>query len=403
LEQTEQLKQLSVTRNSLWNYLISLQQTEYETNGNILHNYGLDKHLTTIKKELGFDNLNSKACQRISKEVFSSYRAFFQIVKRDKTARPPKQIEDVNKFHTIVYSQSGWLFKENNKLILNKIFLDYKTNIKDIETLNIKETRLKLRNNKWMLDLVVEYPNTKPETLIQKNKVLAFDLGVKNLGTGIDSDGNVIILKNRSVKINNYFNTQINKVKSKLSKKEKYSKSYNKLNKVNLDLYNRKNSQIKHTLHIQSKKLANMNYKTIVVGDLTVKKLMSTEGVNAGYKKKGLRKVFAESNIDMFLGFLTYKTLINHNELEKLDERWTTQTNCLTGKLFKEKVELNIREVELTDKIKIDRDLNACINIYKRYEQNHIALMTEPLGVANVVAKFNLFNEPSLLGKPTVL
>ena len=90
-------------------------------------------------------------------------------------------------------------------------------------------------------------------------------------------------------------------------------------------------------------------------------------------------------------------------KIEKIDERWTTQLNCLTGKLLNNKVELSDREVNLTDKIKIDRDLNGCINIYKRYEENHLALMTEPLAIANVVGRYNLLNEPSRIGKPTVL
>lgn len=407
-EQITKLKELSIVRNSLWNYLIGLEQTSYEKTGNIEHNYGLDKKITEVKKELGFDVLNSKACQRISQEVYFSYRSFFQLIKKDKTAKPPQKLEDINRFHTVVYNQSGWSFKSDSVISLNKINLLYKNNplLGNVKELNIKEIRLKFKNNKWLLDLVVDYSDVKPETLIHKNKVLAMDLGLKTLATGVDSDGNVIVVKNRSARINKYFNKQINKVKSKLSKKQKNSKSYNKLNKVKKDLYNRKNAQIKQALHVQSKKLANMNYKTIIVGDLTVKKLMSTEGVNGGYVKKNLRKSFAESNITMFLDLLTYKTLINRNELEKLDERWTTQTNCLTGKLFKEKVELGDREVFLTDKIKIDRDLNACINIYKRYEQNHLALMTEPLDISDVVAKFNLLNEPShklVCGKLTVL
>ena len=88
--------------------------------------------------------------------------------------------------------------------------------------------------------------------------------------------------------------------------------------------------------------------------------------------------------------YLTYKCLARHNEVMKLSERWTTQTNCLTGKLFKEKVELDDRRVWLTDTICIDRDLNAAINILKRYEQCHLALMATPLDVSNVVARHNL-------------
>ena len=88
--------------------------------------------------------------------------------------------------------------------------------------------------------------------------------------------------------------------------------------------------------------------------------------------------------------FLTYKCQNSNTGLETINEKWTTQQNCLTGKLFKHKVELSDRVVQLSDSIVIDRDLNAAINILKRYEQNHLALLTVPLDVSNVVNKYNL-------------
>jgi len=248
---------------------------------------------------------------------------------------------------------------------------------------------------------VVNDKNEYLDEKLIKTKVLSIDLGLKNLGTGVDNKGNVIILKNKSKKINQYFSKQINKVKSKLSKKEKGSKSFKKLNQVKKKLYSKKNSQIKQTLHIQSKKLVNMNYKTIVVGELTIKTLMSTEGVNKN--KKGIRKSFNESNINMFLQFLSYKSQYKQCDLIKINERHTTQLNSLTGKMFKEKVELKDRIVKLNDNVEIDRDLNSAINIMKRYYDNHLASMTEPLDYSNVIMNFNVCNNQSLIGKPIVL
>ena len=69
--------------------------------------------------------------------------------------------------------------------------------------------------------------------------------------------------------------------------------------------------------------------------------------------------------------------------------------NCLTGKLFSKKLDLSDREVILNESITIDRDLNAAINIYKRYEDNHLALVNEPLDVSNVINKYNLLIKSS--------
>ena len=400
-EQISQLNKLSDIRMDVWNTLIGVQQKEYKENKKIYRKFDLINLLPELKNTIKpeWKELNAKAIQTIATEVSQSYLSFFTLIKKDKTAKPPKQ-KELGKYHTLTFNQSGWIFRDN-KIIINQIPFDYKTNLTNISELNIKEIRVKFKNNKWLCDIVVNDKNEYLDEKMIKTKVLSIDLGLKNLGTGVDNKGNVIILKNKSKKINNYFSKQIDGVKSKLSKKEKGSKNYNKLNKVKKKLYSKKNSQIKQTLHIQSKKLANMNYKTIVVGELTIKTLMSTEGVNKN--KKGIRKSFNESNINMFLQFLSYKSQYKQCDLIKINERHTTQLNSLTGRIFKEKVELKDRTVKLSDNVEIDRDLNSAINIMKRYYDNHLASMTEPLDYSNVIMNFNICNNQSPIGKPIVL
>jgi transposase len=120
------------------------------------------------------------------------------------------------------------------------------------------------------------------------------------------------------------------------------------------------------------------------------------------YTKKS--RSFGESNINMFLQFLKYKSQTKQSDLIKIDERNTTQLNCLTGKMFKDKVELKDRVVKLSDNVVIDRDINSAINIMKRYYDNHLASMTEPLDYTSVINKFNLINKPTqITGKPIIL
>ena len=273
---------------------------------------------------------------------------------------------------------------------LNKIPFEYKSNL-DIISLNIKEIRIKFVKNKWLCDIVVEEPVKYETDLKIKTRILAIDLGLSKLATGIDNNGEMIILKNKSKKINDYYQKKISKLQNKRSKTIKGS-SRNKKLKIALNkCYHKKNEQVKQALHIQSKKLVNMNYNTIVIGDLTVKRLMESKGVNE--KKKGIRKSFHQSNITMFLQFLGYKCQAKNVNLEKIDEKWTTQLNCLTGKLFENKIKLEDRKVKLSDIIIIDRDLNSAINILNRWFGNHIASMNEPLDISRVIKKYNLFDE----------
>jgi IS605 OrfB family transposase len=397
-EQISQLQNLSDIRMDIWNTLIDIQQKEYETNKKILNKFQLYNQIPILKHSIkpNWNDFNSKAAQTVATEIFQSYQSFFTLIKKDKTARPPRKRDNPIFFHTLNFNQSGWSIK-NDKFIINQIPFYYKTKVTNLSELNIKEIRVKFKNEKWLCDIIVDNKNEYKDTLSVNATVLAIDLGIKNLGYCVDNKGNVIVIRNKSKKINKYFSKQINNVKSKLSKKEKGSKSYIKLNNTKSKLYSKKNNQIKQTLHIQSKKLVNMNYNTIVIGDLTVKSLMSTTGVNKN--KKSLRKSFDESNINMFLQFLKYKSQFKQNNITKIDEKYTTQLNSLTGKMLPEKVELNQRTVKLNDNVIIDRDLNAAINIMKRYYDNHLASMTEPLDYSNVIMNFNVCNNQSLNGK----
>ena len=332
--------------------------------------------------------LNSKAIQTIATELYGSYQSFFRLIKKDKNARPPKKIENTN-YHTITWNQSGWSIK-NNLLYINKIPFLYKSNL-NLNELNLKEIRVKFVRNKWLCDIVIDDSIEYKDKILIDTRVLAIDLGLDKLGHGIDNKGNEIIIKNKSKKINKYYQDQIAKIQNKRSRTIKGSNRNKKLKKSLNKCYYKKNEQIKQTLHIQSKKLANMNYNTIVVGDLSVKKLMLSEGINKN--KKGIRKSFSQSNITMFLQFLSYKCQAKNTNLTKIDEKWTTQLNCLTGKIFKNKIELKDRKVQLSDTIIIDRDLNSAINILHRWFENHIASMNEPLVLSNVIKKYNLFNE----------
>ena len=388
-DQITQLKELSDIRKDIWNKLLDIEQNEYQTNKSILNKFDLNNLLPSLKKQYPlWKKLNSKAIQTISTELFGSYRSFFNLIKKDKTARPPKKNEN-NNYHTIVWNQSGWIIKDNT-ITINKIPIEYKSKI-DITSLDIKEIKIKYVRKKWLCDIIVEEPIRYKDDIKIKTKILAIDLGLSKLAVGVDNKGEVIILKNKSKKINDYYQQRITDIQNKRSKTTKGSKRNKKLKDVLNKCYYKKNEQIKQTLHIQGKKLANMNYNTIVVGDLSVKNLMSSEGVNEN--KKGIRKSFHKSNINMFLQFLGYKCQANNVNLTKIDEKWTTQLNCLTGTQFKTKINLGDRQVQLSDTIIIDRDLNSAINIMKRWFGNHIASMNEPLDFSRVLVENNLYKE----------
>jgi putative transposase len=404
--QKEQLLKMMRLRNIIWNKLLSIKKKTYEDTKSGMTDFDMMKLLPGLKKEHPeLANYHAHAAQVIASQIGQAYRSFFELLKNgDFNARPPGIIDE-DKIVSMTFRQDGWLIKDN-KIMFSKmdspIFFKSK---EDFAKLHIKEVRIKLINNKWLCDIVEEYEQEQQEN--KSNKTLAMDLGLKKLATGIDSDGKVIILHNKAKKVSKYFGKQIAKVSKQLSKKTKGSNKYKYLQNVRRKLYRKKNAQVKQTLHIQSKRLANMNYQTIVLGDLSVKELMSkrkklnkelnnqpNNQTNKQHSNKRIRKSFTESAVDTFRQFLTYKCK-GRTEVEEIDERNTTQLNCLTGRKFKKKVELKDRKVQLSDRIIIDRDLNSAINIFKRWESCHLAAMIPPLDFSGVLKKNNLFQEAS--------
>ena len=67
-----------------------------------------------------------------------------------------------------------------------------------------------------------------------------------------------------------------------------------------------------------------------------------------------------------FKNFLQYKASISGLNFKLINEAYTSQTNCLTGKR-EFNSDLDIRDVEVIKDIFIDRDLNSAVNIFKRY------------------------------------
>ena len=124
-DQINQLQELSDVRKDIWNTLLDIQQTEYQTNKSIFNKFDLNNMLPELKNQYSnWKKLNSKALQTIATELYGSYRSFFNLIKKDKSARPPRKIETTD-YHTITWNQSGWIIKDNNTIIINKIELQY--------------------------------------------------------------------------------------------------------------------------------------------------------------------------------------------------------------------------------------------------------------------------------------
>ncbi|MHA1948189.1 MAG: RNA-guided endonuclease InsQ/TnpB family protein [Candidatus Hodarchaeales archaeon] len=129
-------------------------------------------------------------------------------------------------------------------------------------------------------------------------------------------------------------------------------------------------NQTKDWQHKQSNRLLdNTKANTLIVGDLSVKKMSSNKknGKNYKYTKSLHRSVHNTGHLGRFIEYLTYKAKLVGKKVIVIDERATSKTCAFCGHI-KEQMPLS----ELTYhceicRIVIDRDQNSAINIMKRF------------------------------------
>lgn len=186
--------------------------------------------------------------------------------------------------------------------------------------------------------------------LIHKKEFISLDPGIRTFMTGLSD--------NEYIKIGD--NCQ-----------EKIIKTLKKID--NLNLINNKNKRVRKKLHNKNYKLKNLisdmhwksinfltkNYKTILIGDLSVKGISNkkTSNINKITKRVGYALSFYK-----YKQRLQYKCLINNCNYLEVNEKYTSKM-CSNCGNYKEDLGSNKIYNCSKCKINIDRDVNGCRGI----------------------------------------
>jgi IS605 OrfB family transposase len=186
---------------------------------------------------------------------------------------------------------------------------------------------------------------------------VAIDLGLNNLISATFSDGTSYIISGRELKaIRRYWQKVRAKVQPPSQTKRKPSRRY-------LQICRKESRQIIHRLHIISKKFVKLCYEKgvthIVFGDLTgIRK-------NIDYSDKANQQLHNFSFAKL-VDFINYKAEIIGIFVEKISEKYTSQTCCKCGVV--KKSNRKTRGLYVCDcGNKINADRNGANNILRRY------------------------------------
>lgn len=322
-----------------------------------------------IRNELELTS-NSKLSQNTVIRLINNWKGFLALRKTDETARAPKRYASTWKFQPLMFDWNsgcgGFKLNENGFLILSPKF-----NIKlpkyahrvlnDVDYSVATATISQNQKNEFYISFCI---NSPIEAKLNSDNWLSIDPGLTHTISLVTSDGQAIKFRNKQFK---GLEKKISALQSKLDKKKKYSKRYNKLRitfrKKKQKLSN-KNRNYQHKLTAEVISFCHENdIGTIFYGDIKTKSLTKSKMANKGMNKSTQNR----GTLGRTKEFLWYKAGFNGITFNLVNEAYTSKTNCLTDEIFP-KMDLSTRSVELIPGLIIDRDINGAINIARKFQ-----------------------------------
>ena len=227
----------------------------------------------------------------------------------------------------------------------------------------------------------------EPEAEQQEGQVVAFDLGIKTLATGVNEQGRVYTIG--GFKGSRWYNRQLDKIRSKRDKCKKKSRRYIRLSKVSKRVSEKKHNKRQDSHHKASHLIAHtLVERTVVIGDLSQRQMVTKEHVERNKHKN--RAVYNDWGLYSFTQMLVYKCLLYGKELVFLDERDTTKTCHCCGN--KQPMPLWVRLYRCKNcGLVMDRDENSAHNILMRFLARLGPSVTDVTGCADVFTATNTF------------
>ncbi len=294
-------------------------------------------------------------------------KAFFRRVKNGETPGFPR-VRPRRNFFTLCYP-AMYIKVEGNYITLptggkgkNKRYPDVVAKLTEEAPTGYKEVAI---SRDGQGHYYASFVHDVEEETHEHDGVLAIDLGVKTLATGVNEQGRFYHVG--GFKGSRWYNRQLDKIRSKRGRCKKGSKRYRHLSQVYQRVSEQKRNKQKDCLHKASHLIAHkLVERTIVVGDLSQRQMVMKE--HKERNKHLNRAVFNDWGLYTFVQMLLYKCVLYGKELVILDERDTSKQCSGCGN--KQNMPLwkrTYRCINTECRLVMDRDENSTVNILKRY------------------------------------
>ncbi|GLV54294.1 transposase [Dictyobacter sp. S3.2.2.5] len=292
-------------------------------------------------------------------------KAFFRRVKAGETPGFPR-VRPRHTFFTLCYPAMYITIKEGCIILptggkgKQKQYPNIKAKLTEVPPEDFKEVAISRdARGYYYASFVAE----QAEQSCASDHVVAFDLGMKTLATGVNEQG--VFYHVGGFKGGQWYNRQLDKIRSKRDRCKKKSRRYKHLSKVYKRVSEKKRRKQRDSLHKASHYMSHrMVERTVVVGDLSQRHMVMKE--HKERNKRLNRLVFNDWGLSTFLEMLTYKCQLHGKDLQFVDERNTSKMCSGCG---------NLQAMPLWKRtyccgecgLVMDRDDNSAVNILARF------------------------------------
>lgn len=362
-EYFDECKHLAWLSKNLYNATLYCIRQQFIFNRKYIGYYEINKKFTH-RNQHDYRQLPSKVSNMTQKLVDENMRSFFGLLKlkKDKGYDKPIKLPNYLKsdgLQVVHYVKQALSFKKKKGFIhLSKtnIFIKTQQNVD-----NIRYVKIVPKGNHFLI--IVGYSVKGIELLEDNSRYGSIDLGLNNLITFSSNVTKPFIINGKPIKsINQYYNKQVSKFKSKLPNNKRTSKHIN-------NLYKRRSHKIDDYFHKVSSKLVNHlvsnRINTLVIG------------YNKGWKQdikigKRNNQNFVQVPFQRLINMLIYKCNEQGISVVLQEESYTSKCSFLDKESIKKHNRYEGRRVKRgLFKTKngdiINADLNGSLNILKKY------------------------------------
>lgn len=346
-DQEEKLAQHFGATRFVYNWGLERKVKAYTTCKKTLSCFALCLELTQLKKEIGYEWLQTVQAQSLQKALRRLDNAFYRFFKKQNK---------FPKFKTRKYSRQSFQYPQNVKINFNKKII-YLPKIGEVKCLFHREfvgkiktvTVSKTATGKYFVSILVDNGKGLPKKKkIRADSTIGLDVGIKNFVT--TSDGEVF--ENPKHLENNLKRLAVKQ--RQFSKKKRGSNNREQARLEVAKVYERVSNLRNDFSQKLSFQLMSEN-QTIAIEDLNVKGLI---------EKKQLSRAISDASWSKFFEFLEYKTEWYGKNLIKIGRFKASSQICSVCGFKNAKLKLSDRKWVCKDcKTIHDRDKNAATNI----------------------------------------